>query len=107
MSRGGGTIAGFLQAAYSYALNRAPDAAGAADFTQQLNAGVSRATVANAILTSLEGREYEVQLMFSRFLHRTPDLVGSNSFTNDLMGGMSDIDAEVGMIGSAEYFSHL
>ena len=64
--RGGGTTAGFLQAVYTDALNRRPDAAGAADFTQQLNAGVSRTTVANAILTSPEGREYEVQLMYNR-----------------------------------------
>src|SRR5262249_54031083 len=38
--RGGGTIKGFLQAVYSDTLNRAPDAAGGAGFTQQLNAGV-------------------------------------------------------------------
>jgi hypothetical protein len=106
-NRGGGTIDGFLQALYSDALNRAPDTAGAADYTQQLNAGVSRTTVANDILTSPEGREYAVQLMFNRFLRRAPDLAGSNSFVNDMMGGMSDITAEAGMIGSDEYFSHL
>jgi hypothetical protein len=105
--RGGGTIEGFLQEVYSDTLNRAPDAAGAANFTQQLNAGVSRTTVATAMLTSPEGREYEVQQMFTRFLRRAPDLAGSNSFANDLMGGMSDVDAEAGMIGSAEYFGHL
>jgi hypothetical protein len=105
--RGGGTTDGFLQALYSDALNRAPDAAGAADYTQQLNAGVTHSTIANAILTSTEGREYDVQRMFTRFLRRAPDLAGSNSFVNDMIGGMPDITAEAGMIGSAEYFSHL
>jgi hypothetical protein len=105
--RGGGTLNGFLQAAYTDVLNRAPDAAGAAGFSQQLSAGGSRTTVANALLTSPEGREFQVQQMFSRFLRRAPDLAGSNSLSNDLMGGMPDVTAEAGMIGSDEYFNHL
>jgi hypothetical protein len=105
--RGGSSTDGFVQAVYADVLNRTPDAAGAAGFTQQLNAGVSRTTVATTILTSPEGRESEVQGMFQRFLRRVPDLAGSNAFSNDLMAGMSDMIAEAGMIGSAEYGSHV
>jgi hypothetical protein len=103
---GAGSAAGFLEAVYTDELNRTPDSAGAAGFSQQLSAGVSRTTVATEILTSAEGRANDVQLMYQRFLRRDPDPAGSNAFVNDLMAGLSDANAMAAMIGSSEYRGH-
>jgi hypothetical protein len=105
--RGGSTTDGFLQAIYADALNRRPDAAGGSGFSQQLSAGVSRTSVATSILTSPEGREYQVQGLYNRFLRRNPDLAGSNAFSNDLMEGMSDMAVAAAILGSAEYANHI
>jgi hypothetical protein len=105
--RGSNSTDGFLKAVYVDELNRAPDAAGAAGFSQQLNAGGSRTAVADVIIISPEGRQYEVQTMYHRFLRRDPDLSGSNAFCNALQAGMSDVTAHAAMMGSAEYGSHI
>src|SRR5262249_30746999 len=94
---------GFLQAVYTDALNRMPDSAGAAAFSQQLAAGVSRTAVATAILTSPEGRADEVQQMYERLLRRDPDFSGANAFCNALQTGMSDGMVEAVLLGSDEY----
>jgi hypothetical protein len=104
---GAGSSAGFLEAVYTDELNRAPDSAGAAGFSQQLSAGASRTAVASAVLTSQEGRANEVQLMYQRFLRRDPDLAGSHAFVDNLMAGLSDANAMAAMIGSSEYFTHI
>jgi hypothetical protein len=103
---GAGSADGYLQAVYTDELNRMPDSAGAAGFSQQLGAGVSRTTVAAAILTSPEGRADEVQLMYQRFLGRDPDLSGAKAFGNALQTGMSDVMIEAVIIGSDEYKNH-
>ncbi|HLJ93193.1 MAG TPA: DUF4214 domain-containing protein [Gemmataceae bacterium] len=94
---------GFLQALYADELNRMPDSAGAAGFSQQLGAGVPRITVTVAILTSPEGRADDVQLMYQRLLHRNPDPSGANAFDNALQTGMSDVIIEAAIVGSDEY----
>ena len=83
-----------------------PDAAGAAGFSQQLGAGVSRTTIATAILTSAEGRADEVQFMYQRFLRRESDVSGATAFANSLRKGMSDGMVEAALIGSEEYKNH-
>jgi len=103
---GAGSSDGFLEAIYTDELNRMPDSAGAAGFSQQLGAGVSRTTIATAILTSPEGRADEVQLIYQRFLRRAPDRVGTNAFCNALQTGMSDVMVEAVIIGSDEYKNH-
>src|SRR5207245_7956715 len=105
--RGGNSTDGFLKAVYADELNRAPDAAGSTGFSQQLHAGGSRAAVADAIIASPEGRQYEVLTMYHRFLRRDPDLSGSNAFSNALLAGMSDVTAHAAMMGSAEYGRHI
>jgi len=103
---GAGSADGFLEAVYTDELNRMPDSAGAAGFSRQLDAGVSRTAVATAILTSPEGRADEVQLIYQRFLRRAPDRPGTNAFCNALQTGMSDVMVEAVIIGSDEYKNH-
>jgi hypothetical protein len=102
-TRGGSTDAGFLLAVYQDTLNRAPDATGAATFSQGLNSGVSRVTVALTILTSTEARQNEVQNMYTTFLHRAPDPAGFSAFFTALQAGMPDAMAEALTIGSDEF----
>jgi hypothetical protein len=102
-TRGGGNIGGFLTALYQDALNRAPDSGGQASFSQQLASGVSRTTVAAAIVKSDECHRDLVQSYYQTYLRRTADAGGLSTFATLLNQGTRDQDVIGFIVGSSEY----
>jgi hypothetical protein len=105
--RGGNTTTGFLTALYQDALNRLPDAAGAAVFTQALGQGLSRAQLAAAVFSSVEYRQDLVQADYLAWLNRPADPAALNGFTAALASGLRDEVLTATLLGSDEFFSKL
>src|SRR5262249_11677734 len=77
----------FVTHPYEDVLVREPDAIGLNGWAQGLSHGVSQATIATAVLTSLEYRVRVVLALYRYFLHREADLGGLNGFVGLLMNG--------------------
>jgi virginiamycin B lyase len=105
--RAGGTVDGFLDALYRGALGRAPDDGGRQHWHAQLGRGVSRATVASAVLHSREGSHQLVRNHFDRFLRR--DFVDGPALEHWgglLQRGFREERLIAEIVGSDEYFHH-
>jgi cyclophilin family peptidyl-prolyl cis-trans isomerase len=92
---------------YQDLLGRAPDPQGLNAFSTALNQNtLSRMQVAQAILTSDEGRTHEIEDLYQTYLNRPADSVGLNLSLSFLkMGGtLQDVRAEI--MGSPEYFQN-
>jgi hypothetical protein len=102
--QGNGTDAGFLNAIYQDALNRAPDAPGLAGFMQAMNMGTTPQQVATAIFGSTEYVQDEVSGFYQQYLKRGPDAGGLMGFVQALKAGVSEQDIIAVMLGSNEFF---
>ena len=71
-SKAGSTTDGFVNAAYQDVLHRLPDPSGLAYWTNKINHGTGRGSVANSFLGSTEARRSIVKDQFLRFLDRYP-----------------------------------
>jgi protocatechuate 3,4-dioxygenase beta subunit len=107
VTRGGGTINGFLAALYHDALGRGVDPAGAALFARQLAGGTSRLIVAKEILFSTEAEDILVNNLYERYLHRQADAAGIAGFVGALQHGARVDDMIAMLMGSAEYFNNV
>jgi hypothetical protein len=106
-TRGGGTLDGFLSAAYEDALARAVDPIGQSGFLQATAAGVTRGQVATVIFTSTEYRQLGVERDYLTFLDRQADATGLQVFTTALTQGTRAEVVLAGILGSDEYFSRI
>ncbi len=106
-NRNGGTIDGFLNALYRDIFGRAIDSTAKSSFTQQLNAGLSRTTLAKILLGSLEARRVEVDGFFTTYLHRTADTGGETFFANFLAHGGNEAAVVAALVSSQEYFNNV
>ncbi len=119
---GSTTNEGFVTLLYQNVLGRDPDAAGLANWVNQLNAGTSREAV---VLGFSESNEFETNtagesLSFSRAayqaswsddvyrtyqatLDRAPDSAGFEYWTSNLANGATMLDAISGFVNSAEF----
>jgi hypothetical protein len=88
-------------------LGRHADASGLAAFSQQLDSGVSRTTVASELLFSQEGEQDLVNSLFQKFLHRQADSGGLNAFLNAIAHGARDEDLILALTTSAEYLGRV
>jgi hypothetical protein len=95
---------------YRAALHRAPDPAGLAGWTSQLDSGVSEAQVAQgfvnsaefqSIFTSPDNTGFVTQL-YQNVLGRAPDPAGLQSWLADLNGGASRANVLIGFSDSLE-----
>jgi hypothetical protein len=103
---GGGTSSGFLQALYQLVLHRPIDPSGSQSWGQRaLSSGDVRATIAAAILASLESDRLETQTLYGSLLHRPPDPSGFDTFTSLLQQGVSNETALGIIMSSDEYFA--
>jgi hypothetical protein len=93
----------FVTALYRDVLKRAPDTAGFQFWVEQLQAGATRATVANAFETSAEYRGLEVDQFYDTFFHRSADPSGRGLWVNALVAGRSEADVVVAFLTSTEY----
>jgi hypothetical protein len=103
--RGAGTDAGFLNAVYGEVLSRALDPAGFPTWESALQAGQSRAAVAQAILDSLESNTRQVEEIYHWLLGRDADPSGLATFVGAANGGVSDEAIAADIAGSSEYMS--
>jgi hypothetical protein len=87
------TNASSVNAIYEAALGRAPDASGAAQFSQWLSLGATRAQVAQAIFGSDEYRAREIRNAFQTVLARPADPSGLQAFLGVLQPGQGGLDA--------------
>jgi hypothetical protein len=93
----------FVAQLYGDLLDRAPDAAGLANWVQQLNHGVSRDQVAGAVWDSAEHRGLEVDSYYRNLLHRPPDAAGRLLWVEAFLSGLSEDQVEQGFLLSPEY----
>jgi uncharacterized delta-60 repeat protein len=104
---GGGSNTGLVQAIYRDILHRAADPSGSQSWTQALNSGTPRGTVAGAILNSPESSGDRVQALYRQFLRRAVDPTGLAGFTSALQHGTTNDQVAAALIGSDEYFGQL
>lgn len=97
---------GFLCAAFTDILGRAPDPSGIATFGALLSSGGSRTQAAWGLLTSPEYRGDLVQAWYGRYLDRPADPGGLSSWSAQLAGGWSDEKVIAALIGSPEFFAN-
>lgn len=98
--------ASFLAALYADILGRPIDAAGLAAWTQQLQNGVSRDTVAQAILTSDEAFLKVLECAYMHFLHRSLDAGGRQFWlTQYRTGQVTPAAVCEAILASDEYFA--
>lgn len=80
----------FVRGLYFDILGRAPDPGGLATWTGQLNSGISRSAVANALWQVPEHRGRQVDQYYQTFLNRAADSGGRQHWINQMRGGMSE-----------------
>jgi hypothetical protein len=105
--RAGGTNLGFLANLSQDVLGRALDASGEQVFSQDLQNGISRLAVVNAVLYSSEADEVVVNNYFQRFLKRQADPLGMTSLANALQNGVTDDQVIATIAGSGEYLARI
>jgi hypothetical protein len=105
-TKNGGTDLSFLQAAYLNILGRKLDSAGQAAFLGQLDAGVSRTTVAMDLLNSGEYRANLVAGYYSTFLNRTGSAKEITAWVGKLADGIRDETVISYFVCSQEYFQN-
>ena len=98
----GGTNQGFLTRLYIDVLNRGSSTADLAGWETALDAGVSRAGVAIAFLTSQEYRTNLVQADYMTFLLRQVDQGGLTAWVGALNAGATDQQVLAQIFGSPE-----
>lgn len=103
--RSGGTNDGFLTALYGDVLGRPVDSQGAAAFGNALRQGVSRITVALAVLRSEEAGNRIIPDYYQRFLGRPADPAGQRYWVASFVGGATIEELIQGFVGSDEYFA--
>src|SRR5262249_16807958 len=85
-------------------LHRQAEPAGLDYWSDQLDRGVSRVQVAQAIQASVEYRTEVVQGLYQQFLPRAADPTGLNSFVTYLGTGGTSTQVQALISGSPEYY---
>ena len=98
--------AAFICSAYEVLLGRAPDSSGAAFWSALLSAGMSRGSVAFAMLSSSEYRSILIGGYYETFLGRAPDSAGLSFWMAQLSAGVSDNSVLSGILGSPEFYAN-
>jgi hypothetical protein len=91
VTRGGGTVNGYLQAVYQDVLSRQIDPVGLQLDTALLssngnNTVATRTEVASVVLNSQEGDIVTIDRLYGQFLHRAPDSAGMSAFLAGFQG---------------------
>lgn len=91
VTRGGGTVNGYLQAVYQDVLSRQIDPVGLQLDTALLSSNgndtvASRTEVASVVINSQEGNIVTIDRLYGQFLHRAPDSAGMSAFLAGFQG---------------------
>ena len=98
-------INSYMVALYGTVLDRPIDSGGLSYWTAQINAGLSRTAVAQAIWQSPEHLAIEVQSAYSTYLTRTPVASEQNYWVGRMQGGMTEDQFTNAIVSSPEYLS--
>lgn len=101
----GSTVAGFLSALGTDVLGTPLPAATQAIYTNELNHGVARSTVARQLLTSPSGKLSQINGLYERILNRMADSAGIRTSLAILNQGKSDDRILANLLASNEYFA--
>jgi hypothetical protein len=104
-TQGNSTNDGWLSAVYLDVLGRGIDPSGLANWTQQLNQGVSRTDVARSILLSSEANTLLVEGFYLQYLGRPSDPTGLQGFVSQLTAGVSEESVVQQIVTSDEFFN--
>lgn len=96
----------FVRRAYGVVLDRDADDAGVAHWLSRMEAGASRAAMADALARSGEGRARVVDLAYAAVLDRRPDAAGRAYWADRLAGGLPPEDVVARLVASPEATSH-
>jgi hypothetical protein len=99
----GGTTLAWVQSLYRDILGRPADAAGSALWTQRLQNGLSRTSVASAFVHSPEGNAGLVADAYQNLLGRAPDQAGLQYWAAALGNGLTLMQLDTAFAASAEY----
>jgi hypothetical protein len=100
------TNASFVQAAYIDLFGREVDMVGLAYWTQQLNSGTSRSSVAGAFMNSDELYERAVDNFYEDFFGRAGDSFGLGTWVDELQAGQVTLtEVALAFLGSSEFQS--
>jgi photosystem II stability/assembly factor-like uncharacterized protein len=102
----GSTDQSWLAGAFSDLLNRPPDPSGQSLYLGQLQAGVSRSTVALELLTSAEYRTDLIQADFMKYLGRAASTTDVMGFLSALQSGATDEAVIVSLVSSPEFYAN-
>lgn len=94
----------YVELTYYQLAERAVDTVSATLWVNELNAGVSRQTVAEQMLANHYSEVHVVDNLFQRYLQRQATAQDENWFSALLAGGISVEDISACLIGSQEYF---
>jgi hypothetical protein len=95
--------AAFVDGLYRHVLGRPADPDSLVAWVQELQSGVSRAAVVDAVWNSPEHRGIEVDRLYQTFLNRSPDAAGRASWVQAMLAGASEMDVARALIDSAEF----
>jgi hypothetical protein len=97
-------VAGFIATTYIDLLHHSPDAQSAASWETQLNSGLSRTKMVEALTSSGEHRRIIVDALYSLFLGRSPDAAAEGNWLQYLANGGTIQQIEPALAGSQEFF---
>ena len=104
-TKAGGTNALYVAKAYEDVLGRKPDPSGQAYWTNKLNNGADRGSVALQFINSAEARRRLVDDQFLRFLDRKPTAGEQTTWVNALTGATGEQDLIIFLTASSAYFN--
>lgn len=101
----GGTVDGFITAAFEDTLKRAPSATDLAYYSYQLTHGLTHIEFAGNLLSSYEGLVVQINGLFERYLGRDADAYGLQTFVHNFSVGYgTDSNTETILI-SPEFYN--
>jgi hypothetical protein len=101
--KAGGTNAGFVAALYPLIQGRPVDPGGLAYWTGRLDRGMSRGSLAKALLTSAEAARRTVRAGYQDLLGRAPDPAGLTYWSGVVQRGADPRQLWAALAGTAEY----
>jgi hypothetical protein len=108
ITRGGGTVNGYLQALYQDVLHRQIDPVGlqlATTFLSGNDSVASRTDLASGVIKSQEGDIVTINHLYSQFLHRAPDSAGLSAFLAEFQGNQNSSGSETNNSGNGNNLS--
>jgi subtilisin family serine protease len=93
----------FIEHLYTDVLGRTGSAGEINSWVAAMNAGYSRAQIANGFWQSPEHRAGEVDAYYSQYLHRSADAGGEASWVQQFLSGWSETDVIRAFVTSTEY----